>query len=81
MNFISYLIIGALAGFLAGRIRRGSGYGCIVNCLLGIVGGQFGGWLLRIFNLPEPGGFWASLFTAVLGAVLMLWIADKFRSK
>lgn len=50
MGFIWYIIIGIIAGFLAGKIMRGGGFGLIINLLLGILGGVLGGWVLIIFS-------------------------------
>ena len=46
MNFIWYILIGILAGYFAGKIMRGGGFGLLVNLLLGIIGGVLGGWCL-----------------------------------
>ena len=46
MGFIWYIIIGIVAGFLAGKIMRGGGFGLVINLLLGILGGVLGGWVL-----------------------------------
>ena len=45
MNFIWYILIGILAGYFAGKIMRGGGFGLLVNLLLGIIGGVLGGWV------------------------------------
>ena len=51
MGFIWYIIIGIIAGFLAGKIMRGGGFGLIINLLLGILGGVLGGWVFALFGL------------------------------
>ena len=53
MGFIWYIIIGIVAGFLAGKIMRGGGFGLIINLLLGILGGVLGGW---VFFQQRPAG-------------------------
>ena len=53
MNFLWYILIGILSGFVAGKLMRGGGFGVIVNLIVGIIGGVLGGWLfglLGIFN-------------------------------
>lgn len=77
-GFIGSIIIGCLAGFIAGKIMRGGGFGFWMNLLLGIIGGVVGGWTLSLFNISW-GGTIGSLGTAVVGAVLLLWIASLFR--
>ncbi len=74
MYFIWYLLIGLAAGWIANLIVKGSGSGLIVNLIVGLIGGMLGGWLLsRIGWIPV--GTLGSLATAVIGAVLLLWIA------
>ncbi len=51
MGFLWYIIIGIVAGFLAGKIMRGGGFGVIINLILGIVGGVLGGWVFGLFGL------------------------------
>lgn len=77
-GLIGSIIIGSLAGFIAGKIMRGGGFGFWMNLLLGIVGGVVGGWTLSLLNISW-GGTIGSLGTAVVGAVLLLWIASLFR--
>ena len=55
MSFIWYIIIGIVAGFLAGKIMRGGGFGLIINLLLGILGGVLGGWVFALFGLAASG--------------------------
>jgi len=71
---IWHLILGGIAGFLAGKVMRGEGYGFIVDILLGLAGGWVGGWILGLFmkNHPVNGIFY--FITAFLGAVLLVWI-------
>ena len=77
-GFIGSIIIGSLAGFIAGKIMRGGGFGFLWNLILGIIGGVVGGWTLNLLNISW-GGTIGSLGTAVVGAVLVLWIASLFR--
>jgi uncharacterized membrane protein YeaQ/YmgE (transglycosylase-associated protein family) len=78
-SFFAWIFIGLIAGWLAGKIARGRGFGCITDILLGIVGSFIGGWVfvkLGIFG----GGFWYSLAAATLGAVILVSIAHLFSS-
>ena len=77
MYFIGYIIIGLLAGFIAGKIMRGGGFGVLLNLLIGVVGGILGGWLFALFGIAVS-GLWGSFVTSVIGAVLLLWIASLF---
>ena len=77
MGFIWYIIIRIIAGFLAGKIMRGGGFGLIINLLLGILGGVLGGWVFALFGLAAS-GLIGSLITSTVGAILVLWIASLF---
>ena len=78
MGFIWSIIIGIVAGYLAGLIMRGGGFGIIVNLILGIIGGVLGGWVFGLLGITTT-GLLGSLFTSVIGAVLLLWIISFFR--
>ena len=65
MYFLWYLLIGLAAGWIANLLVKGSGSGLIVNLIVGLIGGVLGGWLLSLFGLV----------TAVIGAIVLLWIA------
>jgi uncharacterized membrane protein YeaQ/YmgE (transglycosylase-associated protein family) len=79
MNIIGWLIIGGLAGWLASMVMgTNNRQGCLFDILLGIVGGMLGGWLLTNLGLGVQQDFWGSLFTAFLGAVLLLFIRKQF---
>lgn len=78
MGMIGSIIIGILAGFAAGKIMRGGGYGCLINLVLGIVGGALGGWLFDIIGLSWSGTL-GQLCTAVVGAVVILSVASLFK--
>ena len=72
-----WILIGLIAGWLAGKIARGRGFGCIADIILGLVGSFIGGWVfvkLGIFG----GGFWFSLAAATLGAVILVAIVHIF---
>lgn len=79
MNFFWYILIGIVAGWLAGIITRGGGFGILVNLLLGIVGGVLGGWVFGLLGF-ETTNMARSLTTSTVGAILLLWLASLFRS-
>ena len=78
MNFIWYIIIGIIAGFVAGKIMRGGGFGLLINLLVGIVGGLLGGWVFGLLGIATV-GILGSLITSIVGAILLLWIVSLFR--
>jgi len=68
------LVIGAVAGWLAGQIVRGMGFGLIGNIVVGIVGAFIAGWLLPRIGIVIGGGMVASIINATIGAVVLLVI-------
>ena len=80
MEILLFILIGLAAGFIAGKIMKGSGFGIVVNIILGIAGAFIGGWLLKIIGV-EWGGLVGQLATSVIGAVVLLWIASLFSKK
>ncbi|WP_087643641.1 GlsB/YeaQ/YmgE family stress response membrane protein [Caballeronia choica] len=73
------LIIGAVAGWLAGLLVKGGGFGLLVDILVGIVGAVIGGWLFSALGVSLGGGLLGSLLTAVIGAVVLLFAIRLFR--
>jgi uncharacterized membrane protein YeaQ/YmgE (transglycosylase-associated protein family) len=80
-NWIVWLLIGLLAGAIAGRIARGRGYGCLGDIILGLVGAFVGGLIVSAFaNSQKPLGFLMSLLVAVLGALVVIFAFRFLRS-
>lgn len=77
MNFIIYIIIGGIAGALAGRLISGRGYGILMDIIIGIVGGFIGGWILSLFSIGQ-GGLIGSFVTALIGSIILLFIVRLF---
>lgn len=76
MNFILSLIVGALAGYIAGRIMKSSG-GIIRNIILGVVGSAVGGFLASLLGLYAKTFSIGGLIISVAGACLVIWIGRK----
>ena len=70
-GILGWLLIGLIAGALAGRVVRGKGYGCLVDIVVGIAGAFIGGALLGGF-IHGSAGFWESLVVAFIGALVLL---------
>jgi uncharacterized membrane protein YeaQ/YmgE (transglycosylase-associated protein family) len=77
-GIIAWLIIGAIAGWLAGVLVKGGGFGLIVDIIVGIVGAFIGGWLSGVLHISLGGGWIGSIITAVIGAVILLFIVRLF---
>ena len=76
-GFWYWILVGLVAGWLAGKISRGRGFGCIADVLLGVIGSFIGGWIfirLGLFGL----GFFYSLAAATVGALILVFIAHLF---
>ncbi len=72
MHFIIEIIIGALAGWLAGTVVRGGGFGFLGNVVLGIVGSLVSGWLFPQLGFTLGGGFVGQILFAAIGAIVVL---------
>mgnify|MGYP003624434274 CR=1 FL=1 len=76
------IIIGGIAGWLAGKLMKGGGYGIFKNIVLGIIGGFVGGWLFNELSIPTFfDGIVGDLFEGVIGAVVILFIAGLLKKK
>ena len=75
---IMTLIIGAFAGFLAGHILRGEGYGALGNIILGVFGGLVGGLLFGVLGLG-PTGLIGEIISGTIGAVILVYFFGKKR--
>lgn len=78
-SLIGWIIIGLLAGWLAGKITRGAGFGCIGNVLIGLVGAFLGGIIFNYLGVTYL-GWWGSLAAATVGAVLLVALARMLSS-
>jgi uncharacterized membrane protein YeaQ/YmgE (transglycosylase-associated protein family) len=73
-SIIIWLIVGAIAGWLAGMVMKGGGFGLIGDIIVGIVGAVIAGWLLPQLGIFIGGGFVAAIIDAFIGAVILLLI-------
>lgn len=75
MGILSWLVVGLIAGWLAGLVMRGSGYGILSNIVIGILGALLGGWLAgALLGVPDPlSGFnLGTILVATLGAIVLI---------
>jgi len=79
VGLITSIIVGAIAGWLAGQIVRGFGFGLLWNIIIGIIGAFVGVWLLRALGFVPFAGFIGSIVNAVIGAVVILLIVGFVR--
>jgi len=78
-SIIIWLIVGAIAGWLAGMVVRGGGFGLIGDIIVGIIGAVIAGWLLPRIGIIIGGGFVAAVINAFIGAVILLIIMRLLR--
>ena len=74
MNLVLFLLIGLIAGALAGRVVSGHGYGVLGDIVVGVVGAFLGGWIFTTFLGVGGGGILMSLVVAFVGAIALLWL-------
>jgi uncharacterized membrane protein YeaQ/YmgE (transglycosylase-associated protein family) len=79
MHLIGFLILGAIVGWLAGKIMSGHGYGIIWDVVLGIVGSFVGGFVFSLIFGTAPTGLVMSFIIALIGAVLVVGIVHMIR--
>ncbi|GAC1681809.1 MAG: hypothetical protein PVS2B2_20700 [Candidatus Acidiferrum sp.] len=77
-GILGWLLIGLIAGWLAGKIARGRGFGCITDIILGLVGSLLGGWIFSRLGISETNTFLYSLAAATVGAILLVSVAHLF---
>ena len=78
MELIALIVTGGLAGWIAGRLLRGEGYGFVINVAVGVIGGVLGGKLLALFRVA-PDSWLLELAVAVVSAILLLASINLFR--
>lgn len=78
MGIVWFILIGLAAGWLAGQIMKGSGFGVIGDIVVGVLGAILGGLLFNALQLPW-GGLFGSLVVATIGAVLLIFIVRLVR--
>jgi uncharacterized membrane protein YeaQ/YmgE (transglycosylase-associated protein family) len=79
MGFIAWIIVGLIAGWLAGQVMKGGGYGVIMDIVLGILGGILGGWLFGALGIWHGGGMIGSIIVAFIGAVILVGITRMLK--
>jgi uncharacterized membrane protein YeaQ/YmgE (transglycosylase-associated protein family) len=77
-GLIGWLLIGLVAGWLAGKMARGHGFGCIGDVLIGLIGSVIGGWIFTQLGIFHANTFLYSLAAATVGAVLLVSVAHLF---
>jgi uncharacterized membrane protein YeaQ/YmgE (transglycosylase-associated protein family) len=74
MGFLAWIVVGLIAGWLAGQFMKGGGYGLVVDIILGLLGGVLGGWIFEKLGVSTGGGMIGSIIVAFIGAVILIGI-------
>ena len=74
MSFLWFLVVGLVAGWLAGVLVKGGGFGVIGDLVVGVIGAFLGGWLFSTLGVSAGGGLLGSIIVATIGAVVLLFI-------
>lgn len=80
-NLVYVLIVGAIAGWIAGEIKRGFGFGLLGNILVGIIGAFIGNWLFAQLGVSLGAGLVGVILTAVVGALVLLFVVGLVRQR
>jgi uncharacterized membrane protein YeaQ/YmgE (transglycosylase-associated protein family) len=81
MDFLWFLIVGLIAGWLAGMLVKGGGFGLVGDLVVGVVGAFIGGYLFSLFGASAGGGLIGSIVVATVGAVLLLFVVRAIKRK
>ena len=79
MGLLYWIVVGLIAGWLAGQVMRGGGYGALVDIILGMVGGIVGGWVFGMLGIWPGGGIIGSIIVAFVGAVILVAITRALK--
>ena len=74
MEFVWFILIGLIAGWLAGVIMKGGGFGVVGDIVVGIVGALIGGWLFTMMGVSSGGGLVGAIIVALVGAIVLIFL-------
>jgi uncharacterized membrane protein YeaQ/YmgE (transglycosylase-associated protein family) len=74
MNLLWFLIVGLIAGWLAGQVMKGGGYGLVGDMIVGVIGAIFGGWLFSRLGIGIGYGLIGQIIVAFIGAIILIAI-------
>ena len=73
-GLIWWIVVGGIAGWLAGKVMKGGGFGVLMDIVIGIVGAMIGGWVFGMLGIFSGGGLIGSILIAFVGACILLWL-------
>jgi uncharacterized membrane protein YeaQ/YmgE (transglycosylase-associated protein family) len=80
MSVVWWIVVGLIAGWAAGKIMKGGGYGVVMDIVLGIVGAVVGGWLMGLLGIYS-GSFLGTIIIAIIGAVFLIWLSRVLKKR
>lgn len=72
MGFLAFIFVGLVAGWLAGKVMKGGGYGILADIILGLLGGLLGGWIFGRLGIYPNAGLVGAIIVAFVGAVILV---------
>ncbi len=79
MSFLSFILIGIVAGWLAGKLLKGHGFGLVRNLIIGVIGAIIGGLIFNQIGIYNIGGTIGSFIMALIGALILLFVLNLFK--
>ena len=79
MGILAWVVVGLIAGWLAGQLMKGGGYGMVADIILGLLGGVLGGWIFEKLGVSAGGGMIGSVIVAFVGAVILVAITRALK--
>jgi uncharacterized membrane protein YeaQ/YmgE (transglycosylase-associated protein family) len=77
-GLIWWIVVGLIAGWLAGKVMKGGGFGVLMDIVIGMVGAVIGGWVFGLIGI-SAGGLIGSVVVAFVGAVILLWLVRMIK--
>jgi uncharacterized membrane protein YeaQ/YmgE (transglycosylase-associated protein family) len=77
-NLVWWVLVGLIAGWLAGKVMKGGGFGVVMDIVIGMVGAVIGGWVFGLLGV-SAGGLIGSVLVAFVGAVILLWLVRMIK--
>ena len=74
MEFVWFIIVGLIAGWLAGVIMKGGGFGVVGDIVVGVIGALLGGWLFSTMGVSSGGGLVGAIIVALIGAIILIFL-------
>jgi uncharacterized membrane protein YeaQ/YmgE (transglycosylase-associated protein family) len=78
-GLVWWIVVGLIAGWLAGKVMKGGGFGVAMDIVIGMVGAVIGGWVFGLLGIYSNGGLIGSILVAFVGAVILLWLVRMIK--